>query len=277
MKFADLRNDVAFRKILGNKRKTHILISLLNAVLQLQGDQRIASIKIEDPNLFPRLAGEKSAIIDVRATEESGRQFVIEMQVTEPRGFDKRVQYYASRDYSMQINKGQDYSKLKPTVFIGILDFNYFKGHDYLSYHSLLDEKTYESKLKDLRFAFIELKKFKKSATELTTLVDKWIFFIKNSEKLADMPDNIEDEGLKDAYFDADRHHWTKSELIAYDNSSIAVQDAIGRQELAVERAVERAEKDKALEIAKNLKALGVAVADIAKATGLDEEEIEGI
>lgn len=194
------------------------------------------------------------------------------MQVAERAGFDKRVQYYASREYSIplcedtvQISKGEDYTKLKPTVFIGILDFKYFKDSDYLSYHSLLDEKTFEHKFKDLRFAFIELPKFKKSAKELENLIDQWTFFLKNSEKLSFIPEDVSDQGLKEAYRDADRHTWTKVELKDYDDASMAVQDARGAITLAEERAVEGTK----MEIAGNLKALGVAIADIAKATGL--------
>jgi hypothetical protein len=35
MKFVDLKNDIAFRKIFGNENKKEILISFLNAVLKL--------------------------------------------------------------------------------------------------------------------------------------------------------------------------------------------------------------------------------------------------
>ena len=44
------------------------------------------------------------------------------------------------------------------------------------------------------------------------------------------------------------RLYLPRDAFIAYNNSSIAVQNAIGRQELAVERAVE----SKAMEIARN-------------------------
>ncbi len=270
MKFADVKNDIAFRKIFGNKKKTLILISFLNAVLQLEGRQRIVAVKIENPYLFPRIAGEKSSIIDIRATEEGGRQFVVEMQVAGLDGFDKRVQYYASRDYSMQIAKGEDYIKLKPTVFIGILDFTYFQGTDYLSYHSLLDEKTYEHKLKDIRFAFIELTKFRKKEHELISQIDKWTFFIKNASKLDIIPDNINDEGLIEAYLDADRHKWKKSELIAYDNASIADQDTRGKLVVA-EKTGERNGK---IKIAREMKKEGESLEKIKKYTGLSEQEI---
>lgn len=274
MKFADVKNDVAFRKIFCNKKKTQILISFLNAVLQLEGKQRIVSVKIENPYQFPRIAGEKSSIIDVRATEESGRQFVIEMQVTEPDGFDKRVQYYASRDYSMQIDKGEDYPKLKPTVFIGILNFSYFTGTDYLSYHSLLDEKTFENKLKDIRFAFIELTKFKKKGHELKTMIDKWTFFIKNAPKLEVIPDNIDDEGLRQAYLDADQHKWKREEIIAYDNASIAEQDEKGKIAAATKKGRKEGEATKEAEMIMKLWKKGKPAEEISDLLDIPVESI---
>ena len=281
MLFADVKNDIAFRKIFGNSKKTNILISFLNAVLQLEGESKIASIRIENPYQFPRIAGEKASILDVKATEVSGRQFIVEMQVAEADGFDKRVQYYASRDYTMQLGKGDKYTKLNPTVFIGILNFSYFKGRDYLSYHSLLDEKTLEHRLKDLRFAFIELPKFNKKSHELVDAIDKWTYFIKNAETLTIMPDNIEDEGLLDAYDEATTHKWSKRDLRAYDNAFIAEQDVIGITTLAVRRAVEQntqeVTKEVQQEVAKKMKAKGFELQEIADMTGLSIAEIEVI
>lgn len=48
MQFADIKNDIAFRKIFGwaalrNKNKTEILISFLNAVLKLEGSKNYLS------------------------------------------------------------------------------------------------------------------------------------------------------------------------------------------------------------------------------------------
>ena len=197
MKFVDVKNDVAFRKIFGNEKKTKILISFLNAVLKLEGNQQIKEVSIANPYQFPRVAGEKASIIDVKAIDKQGRQFVVEMQVADVDGFDKRVQYYTCRDYSMQIDRGEQYPLLKPTYFVGILDFNYFESEGYLSHHVIVNGETYEHKLKDIQFTFIELKKFALEVDELKTLIEKWVFFIKNAEELDVIPDNIDDEGLR--------------------------------------------------------------------------------
>ena len=49
MKFVSPKNDVAFKKIFGNEDKKEILISFLNAVLNLTGDKEIQDIEILNP------------------------------------------------------------------------------------------------------------------------------------------------------------------------------------------------------------------------------------
>ncbi len=266
MKFVDVKNDVAFRKIFGNENKTTILISFLNAILKLEGDKKIKEVTIANPYQFPRVAGEKASIIDVRAIDKKGRQFVVEMQVADVDGFDKRVQYYTCRDYSMQIDRGEKYPLLKPTYFIGILDFDYFESEGYLSNHIIVNGETYEHKLKDIQFNFIELKKFTLEVDDLQTLIEKWVFFIKNAENLDVIPANIDDEGLKEAYRDADKHSWKKEELIAYDNASIAEQDVRGKMKFVVDK------RNK--EIIYGCLKENMTIDIIVRITGLSKEEI---
>jgi hypothetical protein len=72
MQFADITNDIAFRKIFGNEQKTAPLISFLNAALELEGDHRIAGVCIDNPYYFPRIAGEKAIVLDVRGNRSVG-------------------------------------------------------------------------------------------------------------------------------------------------------------------------------------------------------------
>ena len=269
MKFVDVKNDVAFRKIFGNENKTTILISFLNAILKLEGDKKIKEVSIANPYQLPRVAGEKASIIDVRAIDKKGRQFVVEMQVADVDGFDKRVQYYTCRDYSMQIDRGEKYPLLKPTYFVGILDFDYFESESYLSNHIIVNGENYEHKLKDIQFNFIELRKFTLEVDDLQALIEKWVFFIKNAENLDVIPANINDEGLKEAYRDADKHSWKKEELIAYDNASIAEQDVRGKMKFVVDK------RNK--EIVEKCYLKGIEIEDISEITGLSIDSIQAI
>jgi predicted transposase/invertase (TIGR01784 family) len=281
MQFVDIKNDIAFRKIFGNEKKKVILISFLNAIMQLEGENRIADVTIANPYQSPILPNFKATILDVRAIDSKGNTFIVEMQVADVDGMDKRLLYYTSKEYSQQIESGEKYTELNPVIFIGIFDFPFSEG-DYLSNHAICNVKTGERIIKDMDFYFIELPKFKKQLNELDNVTDKWIYFIKEAENLDVIPDNIEDTGLEEAYLYANKNTWSMEELRAYDYQAMREQDERGRMskalrvavKAAVEIAVEDAIKETNLATAKNLKESGVDINVIIQATGLTEKEI---
>ena len=63
MKFVDVKNDVAFRKIFGNTNKTEIIISFLNAILNLPEGKKIIQVTIENPYQLPQIKNLKSSIL----------------------------------------------------------------------------------------------------------------------------------------------------------------------------------------------------------------------
>ena len=281
MLFVDIKNDIAFRKIFGNENKKIILISFLNAVMKLKGNDAIEDVEILNPYQLPIIKNLKASIIDVKARDKKGKTYIIEMQVAEPDGLDKRLLYYASKEYSQQIESGELYTKLNPVIFIGIFDFKFTERDKYLSHHAVCDVENGERTIKDMDFYFVELPKFIKPLSELTEVTDKWIYFIKEAENLDVIPENVDDEGLKAAYQDANKHSWSKEELQAYDYAAMRDQDERGKTELAIRRAEKIGEKigekKGKLLAAKNLKEMGMSNTDIMKATGLSDEEIENL
>ncbi len=301
MKFVDVKNDVAFHKIFGNANKTVTLISFLNAVLFTDGSNHVVTATVENPYLFPPVPSGKTSILDVKATDQDGRKFIVELQVADLEGFDKRVQYYVSRDYSTQINRGDDYPLLRPTYFIGILDFDFTQNPNYFSTHQTMDTETGENLLKDVKYFFIELKKFDKKEDELVTMVDKWTYFIKNAKNLEVIPSNVDDEGLKTAYLDADQQTWTKAERDAYDDFGIYLTD-IKQRELfllkqGMKRGIEEGMKEgikegikegkeegkkegageKEIELILEMEKEGFSISQIAKVTKKSEAEVQEI
>ena len=274
MKFVDIKNDVAFRKIFGNENRKEVLISFLNAVLLLDTNKKIIDVDILTPYQLPDLKGGKVTIVDVKAKDQNQKTYIVEMQVADVNGFDKRVLYYAAKSYSAQIERGDEYEKLNPTFFIGILDFEVTQNPSYINRHKITDIATGENFIKDIEFNFIELPKFNKSVTELTTIVDQWVYFIKNAENLNVIPANVYDEGLKYAYQDADKHNWTKAELEAYDYVLMREQDDRGRWALATRREIHKAEKLIQIDIAKNMLKIGLSIEIITQTTGLSIDEV---
>jgi predicted transposase/invertase (TIGR01784 family) len=248
MKFVDVKNDIAFRKIFGNENRKETLISFLNAILDFSDQQRIAAVSILNPYQLPKLRGGKVTIIDIKATDQAGRTYIVEMQVGDINGFAKRVLYYSSKSYSDQIKRADFYRKLQPVIFIGILDFVQTENQHYISRSQIRDVETGEQTIKDMEFNFIELPKFNKTLQDLSTLTEKWVYFIKNAENLEVLPENINDEGLKSAYEEANIQTWTQEELDAYDYTFMREEDERARMDKAIQNAIQNATQKGAAE-----------------------------
>ncbi len=275
MKFVDITNDIAFRKIFGNDTKKKTLVSFLNAVIALPEGKQIIDVSIINPYQLGKLSGGKSTIVDVKAKDQNGNVFIVEMQIAEFDYFHKRIMYYTSQSYVSQIDKGVAYSQLKPVYFIGILEFIISENPTYISRHKVLDIETHEQVIQDVEFTFIELPKFIKGEGELTSPIDQWTYFIKNAENLHVIPESVADEGLQEAYKEADQQSWSKLELEDYERASIKERDEIGRVEFAEKKAMQKGKIEGKIEIAKGMKAKGFEIETIEELTGLSAEEIE--
>ena len=280
MQFVDVKTDIAFKKVFGSEQHKEILIGFLNAVLDLQCDKRIKEITLKNPWQAPDIPILKETILDIKAVDHRGITFIVEMQIKDTPCFDKRALYYTAKAYTGQIKKGDDYPKLNQVIFIGILDFNSFDGDNYLTRHLILNKSTLRQDLQDFEFNFIELRKFTKQESELESIIEKWVYFIKNAGNLTMIPKNAEDiPELKEAYTQATMNSWSQEELEVYEYWQI--RDAADRYKIEEEYDKGKLEGrlegklEGKLEVARNLKNTGVSLDVIIQATGLSREEIE--
>jgi predicted transposase/invertase (TIGR01784 family) len=203
------------------------------------------------------------------------------MQVAEFDYFHKRILYYTSQGYVSQLDEGVEYKKLKPVYFIGILEFKIGQNKNYYSRHKVIDVETKEQIIQDIEFNFIELPKFNKTMEQLETSIDQWTYFIKNAKNLNVIPDVVTDEGLKEAYSEANQQNWTKRELDDYLRVKLKENDEIGRIELAEKKGKIKGKiegkREEKLEVIKKGKKMGLSNADLSKLTGLSDKEIENL
>ena len=171
MQFVDVKTDIAFKKIFGSEQHKEILIGLLNALLELEGDTCIKDVTLKNPWQPPDIPLLKETILDIKAVDNRGISFLVEMQVRDTNFFDKRALYYTAKAYTGQIKKGENYPKLNQVIFIGILDFNSFDGDNYLTRHLILNRDTLKQELRDSA-----------TASLMSLLVDAdWIVESRNS------------------------------------------------------------------------------------------------
>ena len=279
MRFVDPKNDVAFKKIFGDSGKTEILISFLNAVLELPSP--IESLTYTSTYQTPMIEELKYTSLDVKAVDSNGREFIVEMQVEGNEKFGKRALYYLAKSYVGQIKVAEEYEKLKPAYFVGILNFNMFNGDNCLTRHIFINQDTQQQDLKDFEFNFIELKKFNKSDKELTCIVDKWLFFLKNAGDLDIIPPTITESALLEAFDSADQMKWTKKELEAFDYWSGKEGDRKAQLATAENKGIAKGKAEGLaegkIEVAQNCIKQGLDAVTIAQITGMTIDEVESL
>ncbi len=294
MKFIDPRIDYAFRKIFGSEDAKEILISFLESLMGLEGEKRIRDIVITDPYLLPTVKALKTSILDVRCTDHRGISYIVEMQVRKVRAFLRRIQYNASKTYAGQIATSDDYPKLNQVIAVTITDFSLFDSFaHYVSRHITQEEKSGEHYLTGIIYYFIELPKFEKELNEIESVLDKWIYFIKKARELEEIPEKFRSGPFDRAFQKAMIANMNPRELEDYDKACMAVADARGAIELAMEEGrkegesigmekgekigMEKGGKAEREKIAKNMLQSGMDTAQICQLTGLSKEEIENL
>jgi predicted transposase/invertase (TIGR01784 family) len=192
MKFLDVKTDFAFKKVFGSDTSKETLISFLNALIYENKKIKIKDLTIVDPYNIPLLDGMKNSFVDVKAILNDETKVIIEMQVLNHAGFEKRVLYNLAKNYSIQLNKAEDYHLLNPVIALNIVDFVMFKeSSKVITNFKLLEKEEFIDYCDDIELIFIELPKFKKELFELKSLTDEWIYFIKNAGSLEYIPKDL--------------------------------------------------------------------------------------
>ena len=115
MGYADLKNEVVFRKVFGQHPR--VLAGLLNDLLERSGDSTIVEIEYLPGEQFPPLLGMKLSILDVRCREKGGATFLVEAsRTTTSRGCRRQ----GARSCDRRRAEARGYLRERP-IFMGLL------------------------------------------------------------------------------------------------------------------------------------------------------------
>ncbi len=180
----DPKVDYAFKRVYGREENRDVLASILEAVLAGTEFATITDLEILNPFNERDTADDKLSIVDVRARQKSGEVFNVEMQLLPFKELRQRLLYYWSVSYSEQLDKGKDYSELKPAIVICFADYDVFPGHP--GFHSrfqLLDREG-RALCSDLEIHILELPKFPADPNSVVTPLDQWLFFLRGADHI---------------------------------------------------------------------------------------------
>ncbi|HPN72187.1 MAG TPA: Rpn family recombination-promoting nuclease/putative transposase, partial [Saprospiraceae bacterium] len=161
MRYLDPKNDLIFKRVFGEH--PNITMSFLNALLPLEDGNKIISIEYMQTELVPEKPQLiKNSIVDVRCKDSFDRQFIVEMQMIWVETFKYRVLFNASKTFVRQLQKTEDYIKLKTVFALSLIDDIFEKDNeDYYHHYKLTNQNDLKKTIDGLELIFVELPKYK--------------------------------------------------------------------------------------------------------------------
>lgn len=259
--------DFGFKKLFGEEANKDLLIDFLNQLLPEH--HQIRDLHFRNPENLADLPIERKAIFDIYCDALSGEKFIVEMQKAKIKYFKDRSLYYTTFPIREQAQQGEWNFRPAPIYFVAILDFEYDEAEERRKFRRDVALKDQDGDLfyDRLNFRFLQMPLFKKQEDELKSRFDKWCFFLKNLENFDHIPTILNEPIFQKAFGTAELASFTLEQRDKYEQSLIQYWD--------LKSVLETALEEKQIEIAKNLIALGVDMATIAKATGLPPTQLD--
>lgn len=301
-----IRFDWAAKRMLRDKANFGVLEGLITVLL----NEPVHIVELLESESNQERDDDKFNRVDVKALNSRDEIIIVEIQQTRELYYLQRILYGVAKTISDHMSTGESYANVKKVYSINILYFDLGKGSDYL-YHGQThftgvhteDELQINTREKESivmvtpesifpEYYLIRVNEFNQVAT---TPLEEWIEYLKTGR----INDETTAPGLQEAKEKLQYLHMTREERQSYDRhlDNIRVQNDVletkvlegleqgraeGREEGRAEGRAEgreegRAEGEhlKALEVAKNMKALGISLDLIAAATGLSRDDIE--
>jgi len=266
--------DIVFKKIFGTEQNKNVLKSLINSVLPK--DEKIVEVTIKNPYNETDFIGDKLSVVDIKATDEKHRWYDIEIQVKEQKYYGKRAIFYLSEIYSNQLAESDSYDKLKKTIIISLLDFDYFLNDKRYFRRCCYKDFDTNELYPELDFAdlyFVELRKFDNELIHIKTTLDRWITFLNKATELDkdNLPDELKNDDIIQAINTIDTMSFNPKERDYYESEKKVMRD----RDAVTQTAVENAKNEQLIEIARIFKQNGADVELIIKSTGFTKEQID--
>ena len=270
--------DFVFKRIFGNENHPNVLISFLNAVLNLVDP--IQSIELKDTTIEKSHLEDKPSRLDVKAVTNKGEHINIEIQLEDEYNMIKRSLYYWSKLYEGQLENRENYQKPSRTICINLLDFNLLNHDKFHSVYRLKDCETQEELTDIIELHFIELQKMKQvqRVEEVKTKLEAWLYFINQPDsELVQELEKIEVD-IKEAKAELIRLSGDRKERERYEKRRESRLNEVSAlsyaEEKGIQKGIEQGVKQEKIGIAKNAIKNGFDNETIIKLTGLSMEEV---
>ena len=279
-RYINLFTDYGFKKIFGEEPNKNLLLDFLNELLrEEQGEIRdLTYLKTEqlgDTDI------DRKAIFDLYCENERGEKFIVELQKSKQNFFKDRALYYSTFPIREQAERGDWNFELKAVYTVAILDFVFDEDKNqpekYRYDVKLTDIDTNKVFYDKLTFIYLEMPKFSKRLEELTTRFDKWLYVIRNLNRLERIPDTLREKVFEQLFDTAEIARFTPDQVRSYEKSLRYYRDMKNSLDTAFEEGIEVGEQKKERQIVINALDQGLDFQIISALTGLSVDAVEKI
>ena len=287
-----IRFDWAIKRLLRQKANFDVLEGFLTVFL----NEKVEIMEILESEGNQVSADDKFNRVDIKAKNSKGEIIIVEVQNTSELYYLERILYGVAKAITEHIKLGNTYQEVKKVYSISILYFDLGRGSDYLyigqnnfvGVHtkdhlviSTKEEGVIKPKYPAEIFPTYYLVRVNNFNEVAKSPLEEWMRYLKEGV----INEKTTVPGLREAREKLQYYSMSDAERYAYDehvNAVMIQNDVLGNaraEGLEQGRAEGRAEGEhnKAMDIAKNLKKIGIPVEQIINATGLTKDEIDAI
>mgnify|MGYP001093929665 CR=1 FL=1 len=272
------RNDLVFQKLFGEQKNKEITGHLLSLIL----GKEVYNVDLDvNKQMIGKREGLKTCILDIRAKFNDGEECNIELQVSPYKHMPDRMLQYWSMNYINKLERGEDYSKIKPTIAVLITCYKLDEIKEISRYHtswSLREDKETDAILTDkFQMHILEIPKVKDIEIQTDELA-QWMSFINDPE----------DGRLEKMMYENNKYFKQARKELEYLSGDKDFQEIVEKRALALmdQEVQTREAKEEGIsigiaqntaEMIKKLIQKNMTNAFIKDVTGYKEEEIEKI
>ncbi len=221
-KYINPFTDYGFKKLFGEEPNKDLLLDFLNELLREEQGTITSLTYIKNEHLG---TGEldRKAIFDLYCENERGEKFIVELQKTKQNFFKDRTVYYATFPIRDQVQRGPWDYELKVVYAIAILDFIFEEDQGepgkYRYDVKLTDIETCKVFYDKLTFIYLEMPKFNKTVEELETRFEKWLYILRNLDRLETIPEVLQEAIFEKLFEVAEIARFTPQQVKFYEDS----------------------------------------------------------
>jgi predicted transposase/invertase (TIGR01784 family) len=214
--------DFGFKRLFGEELNKDLLLDFLNELLR-EKEGEIKSITYLKNEQLGASEPERKAIFDIYCENEKGEKFIVELQKTKQKFFKDRTLYYATFPIRNQAKAAEWDFELKSVYAIAILDFVFDEDKEdkdkFLYEVKLSDIETHKIFYDKLTFIYLEMPKFSKSIDELNSKFEKWLYVLRNLNRLQERPEKLQERVFEKLFHIAEIAKFNQLEWMSYEDS----------------------------------------------------------